>query len=415
MTVHIIGAGIAGLATALALADAGTPAIVYEMTDHAGGRCRSYHDRHLDRIIDNGTHLLVGANAAAFRYLDRIGGRDGVAAVGEAGVPFVDLARGDRWTARLGGGAVPWWLLLPSRRIPGTRIGEYLRLRALLAAPPGATVAEVLGHGTLMDRLWRPMTEAALNTQPEEASAELLKPVVQGLLLGGKAAARIYMARDGLGATFIAPALARLAESGIAFRTHARLRHLRVVSGAVVGLEFDGDAVGLAPGDRVVLAVPHAAAAELVPGVLAPTTHRAIVNVHFAVPSAAPPLLGLIGGTAHWLCRRGDVLSTTTSAADDLAARPAEEIAAAVWRDVALALGLAASPPPPHRVVKEHHATFAQTPAEAARRGGPGSPLGNLVLAGDWTATGLPATIDSAAASGEAAARLVLAARSEKP
>jgi len=415
-TVHIVGAGIAGLSAATALAGRGSRVALYEATGHAGGRCRSYHDAVLGRTIDNGTHVLVGANRAAFRYLRRIGAEDRVMALGDGGVPFVDLARGERWRARLGGGAVPWWMLFPGRRIPGTGLGEHLRLSRLFAAAPDATVAACLGHGPLMDRLWRPLTEAALNTAPEEASARLLVPVVRGMLMGGADAARVHVARDGLGPAFIEPALALLAQHGVAARLGARLRQLDVTHGRVTGLVFDDARIAIAVGDAVVLAVPAGVAANLVPGLTVPLAHRPIVNVHIALdgsPTNPEPLVGVLGGTAHWFHRRGALLLATVSAAVALAEQSAEAIAAAIWRDAARALGLD-GPLPRHRVVKERLATFAQTPTEVARRPAARTTSRNLILAGDWTATGLPATIDSAALSGETAAALAHAIVSER-
>jgi hypothetical protein len=236
------------------------------------------------------------------------------------------------------------------------------------------------------------------------------------MLLGGADAARVHVAREGLGPTFIDPALALLARRGIAPRFGARLRRLDVDQGRVVRLVFDDTDVAIPTGDGVVLAVPAAVAADLVPGLTVPLAHRPIVNVHVALdapPTSQEPLVGVLGGTAHWFHRRGALIAATVSAAVDLAEQPAEDIAAAVWRDASRALGLT-GPLPRHRVVKERLATFAQTPAEVARRPGARTSLGNLVLAGDWTATGLPATIDGAALSGETAASLARAIASER-
>jgi hypothetical protein len=118
-------------------------------------------------------------------------------------------------------------------------------------------------------------------------------------------------------------------------------------------------------------------------------------------------LLGLIGGTAEWLFVRDGLASVTASAADRLAEEPSEVIARRFWLDTAKALGLPAAPQPPVRIVKERRATFAQTPDQEARRAGARTPWPNLFLAGDWTATGLPATIEGAIRSGERAAGLV--------
>lgn len=361
--------------------------------------------------IDNGTHVLVGANRAAFRYLDRIGARDTLLAVGEAGIPFADLRTGERWRVRLGGGTLDRLLRDPARWIPGATRGELARTARLWMQGRGATVAACLGKGVLMDRLWRPLTEAALNTAPEEAAAVLLRPAVLALVLGGRDAATISIARDGLAQSFVDPAVARLGDAGAAVRFGARVRAIDSDGRRATGLGFEGDRIALDPADAIVLAVPQGAAAPLLPSVAPPGEQRAIVNVHFRLPAGRAaarhdPLVGLLNGTVHWLCLRGDVIACTTSAADALADEPPDAIAARAWSDAARALGLPGDPMPPHRVVKEKHATPAQTPAMAARRPGWQTPLANVALAGDWTDTGLPATIDAAALSGERAARV---------
>ncbi|MEX2648978.1 MAG: FAD-dependent oxidoreductase, partial [Alphaproteobacteria bacterium] len=316
-TVHVVGAGIAGLSAAVMLAESGIRTVLYEAAGQAGGRCRSYDDAVLGCRIDNGTHVLVGANQAAFRFLGRIGALDRLAALGADGVPFIDLGTAERWRARIGGGAFPWWVALRSRRIPGTGAHEYFRLYRLFGAPADATVAGCLGNGPLMDRLWRPLTEAALNTAPHEASARLLVPVVRGLLLGGPDSARIHVAAAGLGDTFVAPALARLARAGTVPRFGARLRAIERDEGRVTSLGFDGAEVPCGPSDAVILAVPGHVAATLVAGLGVPRGFRPIVNVHFrldAEPPGPEPLVGVIGGAAHWFHRRGPILSATISA-----------------------------------------------------------------------------------------------------
>ena len=140
---------------------------------------------------------------------------------------------------------------------------------------------------------------------------------------------------------------------------------------------------------------------------MAPDDFRPIVNAHFraTAPAGAPAMVGVIGGTAEWVFAFPDRLSVTVSAADHLMAR--DDLAEALWRDVAAVHGLA-GPMPPARVVKERRATFAATPAQDARRPPARTAWANLALAGDWTATGLPATIEGALRSGEVAAALAL-------
>ena len=165
----------------------------------------------------------------------------------------------------------------------------------------------------------------------------------------------------------------------------------------------------LGAGDLVVLAVPHFAAGELLPGLNAPRESRAILNVHYQLPQAidAPQMIGLIHSDAQWVFVRGAMVSVTVSAADAWMDRDADEIAISLWPDVAKALGIAVEVPP-YRVIKERRATFAQTPDALDLRPKTHTVYINLFLAGDWTATGLPATIEGAIKSGRVAAQAAL-------
>jgi hypothetical protein len=149
---------------------------------------------------------------------------------------------------------------------------------------------------------------------------------------------------------------------------------------------------------------------ELLPEVTVPYAFRAIVNAHFRIapPADAPAMLGLIGGTAEWVFAFPDRLSVTVSAADRLLEMDTDTLTTCLWRDVARACNLT-GPPPPCRIVKEKRATFASTPEQDSRRPPARTRWTNLFLAGDWVDTGLPATIEGALRSGEAAAALTLA------
>ena len=164
------------------------------------------------------------------------------------------------------------------------------------------------------------------------------------------------------------------------------------------------------PVETAVLAVPPWAAADLVADVTSPNEFQAILNVHFRIDVARelPGFIGIVGGTAEWVFVKRGHVSVTISAANHLVDLDAEAIATSVWPDVRTALRLEGRMPP-WRVVKERRATFAATAAQEKLRPGPRTDLVNLVLAGDWTATGLPATIEGAIRSGRAAAEVLLA------
>jgi hypothetical protein len=203
-----------------------------------------------------------------------------------------------------------------------------------------------------------------------------------------------------------------LETAGATMRFRNRLRAVTFEGDAVAALTFTGgETARLEEGDRVILALPPAAAAALLPGLETPRESRAIVNGHFVVGQTDehPFFLGLIGGLCQWLFVRGEVASVTVSAADRLAGEDSDAIAMRMWPEVARALGLDGTPLPAFRIVKEKRATFAQTPAESRRRPGLRTSWANLFLAGDWTDTGLPATIEGSVRSGRMAADAVLA------
>lgn len=416
-TTHVIGAGIAGLACAARLAGLGRAVVVYEATDHGGGRCRSFFDANLGRLIDNGNHLLFTGNDATLAYLEEIGAGDTLVRARRAAFPFVDIRTGRRWTVRPNRGRIPWWIFAASRRIPDTRAGDYLGALKLRSAAADATVADCFDTSRpIFERFWRPLAVAALNISPEEGAARLLWPVVALTFARGEAASRPCVPRDGLSASFVTPAIEFLRSRGCQVHFNRRLRAFETSNGGVRRLRFGDDEVAVRAEDDVVLALPPAGVAELLPDIPVPTESRGIVNVHFRLDEPPPPLpegspvLGLIGGVGEWVFLRGDVASVTVSAANGLAEQDASAIGSRVWPEVACALELPAHSQqtlPAHRVVKERRATFAQTPAALALRADTRTRFANLFLAGDWTNTGLPATIEGAVLSGQVAARAV--------
>ncbi len=204
------------------------------------------------------------------------------------------------------------------------------------------------------------------------------------------------------------PALAYLEARGATVNLGKRVRGLDLKSGRLAGFALPDRTVTLEPEDRAILAVPPWAAQDLIPGLTAPDDFRAIVNGHFLIPAppGAEPMVGLIGGTAEWVFAFPDRISVTVSGADRLLEEDREDLARRLWADVAALHGLPVELPP-WQIVKERRATFAATPEQDARRPPARTAWDNLLLAGDWTATGLPATIEGALRSGRTAADLI--------
>ncbi|WP_131196576.1 hydroxysqualene dehydroxylase HpnE [Lichenihabitans psoromatis] len=411
-TVHVIGAGLSGLAAALAIEPATRNILVHEAARHAGGRCRSYYDATLKLTIDNGNHLVLSGNQAVQQHVRTIGAEDKLTAPDGAAFDFADLATGERWQVRPNAGPVPWWIFVPSRRVPGTRWYDYLGLASLMRAKGQATIGETMRcEGLLYDRLWHPLLVAALNTEPRASSAVLAGAVIRESLARGGAACRPLIAADGLGEAFIDPALTTLAARGVTVGFDRRLRRIDTADGRVTALDFGDETITLSPGDQVILSVPAPVAALLLPGLRVPTAFRSIANAHFLIepPAELPGMLGMINSTAEWLFRFPGRLSVTVSDADRLLEMPREDLARLLWLEVAKVTGLPETLPP-WQIIREKRATFAALPEQDALRPGAVTHLTNLFLAGDWTATGLPATIEGSLRSGAVAATAALAA-----
>jgi squalene-associated FAD-dependent desaturase len=417
--IHVIGAGLAGLSAALSLTAAGRSVILHEAGPAAGGRCRSYFDKELDLPIDNGNHLLLTGNRAARAYIAEIGAQESFHIPRHAAFPFVDLNTGERWAVRPNLGRIPWWVLINGRNVPETRLSDYLGMARIVRIRDDTPVADSMRRGRLYWRLLEPLAVAALNTPSQEGLARLLAAVMRETLMRGGRACIPMLPKLGLSDALIDPAVATLGARGAEVRFNSRIAGLTIDDKRVTALRGPDGPIVLGPQDAVVLAVPPWVAVELLPGLVAPDEFQAILNIHFRYDAdAAGPLresrfIGITSGTAEWVFQKPGHLSVTISAANNRVDEAARAIAGAVWPDIVDALDLPATlkdSMPLFRVVKERRATFAATARQELRRPGARSDRArNLALAGDWTATGLPATIEGAIRSGRSAAAVLLA------
>jgi squalene-associated FAD-dependent desaturase len=415
--IHVIGGGLAGLSAAVTATAAGRAVTLYEATAAAGGRCRSYFDAELGMRLNNGNHLLLSGNKSTFAYIDEIGARDRISRPGNATFPFKDLKTGREWTLRPNRGRIPWWVLFADRRVPKSSVGEHLAMRRLGREWDDTVMTETMRHSSLYWLLLEPLSVAALNTRPHEALACLFGAVLRETLLKGGKACLPCVPKEGLSEALVDPAIATLRGRGAEILFNRRITALFVDGERVTALATADGPVALDPDDAVVLAVPPWVAGELLPDIVVPNAFESILNVHFKIVVRPEPdiaeagFVGLINGTAEWIFIKADHISVTVSAANKLIDRPADDLAFTVWRNVVKALdleGTQANEVPPYRVIKERRATIVANVAQEERRPGAQTDIENLMLAGDWTDTRLPGTIEGAVRSGVTAVRLIL-------
>jgi squalene-associated FAD-dependent desaturase len=410
--VHVIGAGLAGLSTALQLALSGEKVTVYEAAPFAGGRCRSFLDRELGCRIDNGNHLVLSGNAAVQDYLYLTNALDTMGGPGAPIFPFIDLENGERWTVKMNKGTMPWWVFDKKRRVAGSKVTDYLSAARVMMAGSTDVLSDILNkNNPLYRRFWEPFIVGALNTEPEIASAQLLRNIfAQSFGAGGKSCIPM-IPKVGLSESFIIPCLSVLRQHDVEVKYYHRLRSLLWEGDKVRELDFNGTIIEMGPDDWVVLALPAWFMRELLPEVPTPTDFRSIINAHYRVenvPENKIGFTGVVGGFAEWVFTRDGLASVTISCAERHKHIAVREMADLVWKELATLLHQDPTRVPPHRIFLEKYATFAATPEQNIRR--PTSYTGwkNVALAGEWTATGLPSTIEGALRSGMKAAQVVL-------
>ncbi|MDC0196218.1 hydroxysqualene dehydroxylase HpnE [Gammaproteobacteria bacterium] len=410
--VYIVGAGLAGLSAAVNCVLKGHKVRLFESTNHAGGRCRSYKDKTLDRIINNGNHLILSGNLGIKKLLEILNSAENFTTMDPALFNFYDIKENESWSLRPSNGRIPWWIFNPKRRIPKTSIADYLPVLKLKYAKNETLAALVNPSRPIFDRLWQPISQAVLNTDAYESSAKLMWTMLSQTLFKGSKASRPMLAKTGLSACLIDPAISFLQANEASIQFSTRLLGLEKKANKLKAITFNDKTISLRETDRVILALPPNEISRLIPSIITPKTSNAIVNVHFLL-SEHPPLpnnasfIGIIGGDAHWLFKHDDIYSVTVSAADKLAEKSNEEIATIIWKEVATIIGDDPEQLPLFRVIREMRATFAQTPEENNRRPDSHTNWENLFLAGDWTNTGLPATIESAVISGQKIAEIL--------
>jgi squalene-associated FAD-dependent desaturase len=435
--VAVVGGGLAGITAALHCVDAGCEVVLLEAQPRLGGLTRSY--RRGELLVDNGQHVFLRCCTRYRALLDRLGVADRVTLqprldlrVLEPGGRAHRLRRtGLPAPLHLAGGLLGYGALAPLQRLRAAQAA--VALRGVDAAAPGtdarsfgAWLAEHAQDARAVAALWDLIGVAALNAPAAETSLALAATVFQQALLSTRDAGDVGWSLVPLQELHGDPGGAALTAGGAQVRTGCRIQALEHLGGRWSVVTRDGSAT---EADAVVLAVPPRKAERLLPPgavALAPGwAHRLgavpIVNVHLLYDRTVleEPFVAALGSPVQWMfdrtaqigLRTGQCVALSLSVADDLVDLPVARLRALLEPAVAALLPAARDAVVRDVfVTREREATFRPSPGSAAHRPAATTALPGLALAGAWTATGWPATMEGAVRSGETAATAVLTA-----
>lgn len=435
----VIGGGLSGLAAAVRIAGAGGRVALFEQSPRLGGRCYSYRDATTGETVDNGQHVLLGSYRELLSYLRAIGSDGFLRAEPSLVLPFHHPSRGFadfRMPALpapfdLTAGILKYRLLSVGQKAGLLRAGAWLRSWSATkeASLAGLTVAawlDTLGQDRhTQESFWDPISVSVMNERPGRASALLFAKAMRRAFLGPGADSRLLIPTVGQTELYVDGAVRFLASRGSQAHAGSPVASVRLERGRAAGVALrDGT---LVKAGSVIAAVPPWSLPAILSGVtrasaLVEAARRAvaspIVSVHlwFDRSFMEGELLGMIGTTVQWAFNRrrilreegkGGCVSCVISAAGAAVGMTAAELTALATGELAGIFPGARRAKLVHSVViREKRATFSPTPDAERERPGPETEVAGLLLAGDWTDTGLPATIEGAVLSGHRAAGL---------
>jgi len=432
--VVVLGAGYSGLAAANELVLRGHEVTLVEGRALLGGRAHSFVDAKSGLILDNGQHILMGCYHDTLALFRQLGVRDRLYSPPRLEVPFVSEKGRSLMAATapdplhllsalLGYRELSWADKFSAIKLAlRLRLGEYPHLNETVEA----WMRRWGQTRNIIRALWEPLCIAALNEPVATGSAHLFATVIRRSFLAGAADSAILLSRVGLSELFAPEVKMLLQMCNGTLKLQAPVTALSFAEATLKEIKL-GDGTVLKP-EAVVSALPWHVLRGLLPAesklaqACGQIQDAPIVSLHLWLdrPILREPFVGLLDSPVHWVFSRdhihganppgqeGHIITAVVSGARDLVDKTGPELEELTLKELVRFLPEADGVRVLHRMVyKARSATFAATPETEPLRPEATTEWSNLWLAGDWTNTGLPATIEGAIASGLRAARAV--------
>jgi hydroxysqualene dehydroxylase len=426
--VVIVGGGLSGLAAAVELSSQRIPVLLLEQKPYLGGRAYSFRDMATGQTVDNGQHALIAGYHRTRALLSRIGTDAQLVIQPRSELHLHHPERGfvDVRFPRLPAPLHLLWGGISSSLFTADDAMPLLRAGWSLLRSGGRRGQTALSQMTILEWLqmtgqthelrrsfWEPLAISIMNEHLDRASAMMFVNALRTAFLGGWRHSALAIPSVGLSELFASPARKYIRENGGEVRCTTRVNALSLEGGAVRTIQTsDGEQI---PCRAVILAVPSGAVEPLLPEALRsggylhgitslPTSPIVSMHIWYGSDFMTHNVLGLVGRRIQWVFKRKGYISAVISAAHGFTGMSNAALAAIAQEDLTGVYGGGIGMPRHYLVIREKKATYSSSPEVEAMRPGTSTPVPNLFLAGDWTATGYPATIEGAVVSGEAAA-----------
>ncbi len=436
----IIGGGFAGLAAGVDLAEQGKKVLLLERRNFLGGRAYSFTDKVTGDTIDNGQHLMMGCYHHTLAFLKKVGSSHNVKFQPNPRVDFLSEADGHASFACPSLPAPLHLLAGLSRlktigwadRLKALRVGLALRTmngnRARLADITVREWLNELGQSEkIQRRFWDLIALATLNELPEIASADMFARVLDQAFMHAKQDSTMVISRVGLSDLYTQDAVKFIEARGGEVQLNASVKSIDFENNRAVGVTLsNGEQL---PAAAIISAVPYFMLKEMLAPELLATHFPAVaafksapivsINLWYETPVTDLEFVSLLDSPIEWVFNKNAIadesqprrqhLALVISGAHQTATQPKDALIALAHAEMKRFFPKARLQQPAHAyVVKEQQATISHTVGTARKRPAQKTPFANFFLAGDWTATGLPATIEGAVWSGQECARLIV-------
>jgi len=418
----VIGGGIAGLTSAVYLSKYGIKVELIESSNKLGGRAYSFKDEKIGSVIDNGQHILMGCYEETLKLFKTIGAEDNLIYQDKLSIPFLNR-NAELFRLEATNLFYPLNLLMGLLNYNLLKFEDKFSLIIFfikLAFSNGNTLKNLTVEQwlqkenqsvNLIKSFWEIVCAGTLNANIKKASAKLFASILKKIFLKGNFSATMLVPKYGLSDTYCNPVREYLLNKNVRINFSENVTNLEIENNNVKKIITIKRTID--DFDYVISSVPLSSLLKFYNDKELEKidfANSCIVSIHVWLKenSLTEKFYGLVDSPVHWIFNHNDHITLVISDANYLTAKDKTEIYKMCIGELKKYANISEDNILDYKIIKEKRATFIPTPEILNKRPNTKTEINNFFLAGDWTNTGLPATLEGAVVSGKKVAELVL-------